>query len=258
MAVKSPYAPPLKLTDLSVSFGGIHAIDGVSLEVEPGETLGLIGPNGAGKTTLLNLIGGQATADSGRIVLGEDDVTRWPVHRRARQGLVRSFQVTNVFPELTVEQNVTMAASAVRKRHYRVLRRPDEDAIAEAADGALAATGLEATRTVRASALGHGQARALEVAMLVAAGGRILLLDEPAAGLAAGEVGHMIETIQRIQADSRASLVIVEHKLAVIFNLCQRIAVLDRGKLLAVGLPEEIAADPAVRSAYLGEEIDVA
>lgn len=165
--------------------------------------------------------------------------------------------MTNVFPELSVEQNVTIAASAVRKRHYRLRRRPDEEAIVEAAESALAATGLADKRATLASALGHGQARALELAMLVAAGGRILLLDEPAAGLAAGEVGHMIETIQRIQADSRASLVIVEHKLAVIFNLCRRIAVLDRGKLLAVGTPEEIASNPDVRSAYLGEEIDV-
>ena len=251
-------ATSLKLTDVSVSFGGVHAVDGVSLEIRPGEIVGLIGPNGAGKTTLLNMISGQVRADSGRIELGDHDVTDWSVHRRSRLGLARSFQITTVFPELTVATNVELAASARLKRHYNLrYRKNDREEIENTVSTALSTTGLEPSRDLWASSLGHGQARALEVAMLLASGGRTMLLDEPAAGLAAGEVSGIIETIRRVSETSDATIVIVEHKLSVIFGLCDRLAVLDRGHLLAFGTPDEVSADPAVRSAYLGEELDV-
>ncbi len=251
-------AAPLKLTDVSVGFGGIQAVQSVSLEIRPGEIIGLIGPNGAGKSTLLNMISGQVKPDSGRIELGSTDITKWPVHRRSRLGLARSFQITTVFPELSVATNVELAAAAPLKRHYDLRhRRSDRQHVAEATEMALSTTGLGGNRDQPASSLGHGQARALEVAMLLASGGRVMLLDEPAAGLAAGEVSGVIDTIRRVREHSDATIVIVEHKLSVIFGLCQRLAVLDRGRLLAFGTPEEVSADPAVRSAYLGEEMDL-
>jgi branched-chain amino acid transport system ATP-binding protein len=252
------HATTLTLQDVSVAFGGIQAVQGVSLHVRAGEVIGLIGPNGAGKTTLLNLISGHVRPDMGSIRVGEHDVTRWPVHRRARVGLARSYQITTVFPGLTVDENIKLAAASRRGSHFGLRYGSGVDAaIAEAAGEALAATGLEGRRNLAASSLGHGESRALEVAMLLASDGRTMLLDEPAAGMAAGEVAGVIETISRLRSRTDATIVIVEHKLSVIFGLCDRIAVLDRGQLLAFGEPQDIAADPNVRRAYLGEDISV-
>lgn len=245
----------LEVQDLSVSFGGVHAVREVSLEVRPREVMGLIGPNGAGKTTLLNLISGHTRPDRGAVRVGDREVGRWPIHRRARLGVARSYQSTTVFPGLTVADNVWLAAVTLRVSHYQIISpRRDKAKLRDACDEALATTNLTRVREVRASALGHGEARALEVAMLVASGASIMLLDEPAAGMAAGDVTKMIETIASVHERTDATLVIVEHKLPVIFGLCDRIAVLDQGALLAVGEPDEISRDARVRRAYLGED----
>lgn len=251
-------AHALKVDGLAVAFGGVRAVQGVSLEIRPGEMLGLIGPNGAGKSTLLNLITGHAMPDTGTVRFDGRDVTKWPVHRRARLGLARSYQTTSVFPALTVAENVWLAAAAQRISHFRLVTpRSRRDEIADECERALDATNLTDEADVKANALGHGQARALEVAMLVASGARTMLLDEPAAGMAAGEVGRMIDTIRLVHERTGATMVVVEHKLPVIFGLCERVAVLDQGRLLAVGSCDEITHHDGVRRAYLGESIGV-
>jgi branched-chain amino acid transport system ATP-binding protein len=249
-------AQGLEIEDVSVSFGGVQAVGGVTLQVRAGEILGLIGPNGAGKSTLLNLITGHAAADSGTIRFDGREVTRWSVHRRARLGLARSYQTTTVFRGLTVHENVWMAAAAPRISHFRLhTPRSRRDELNAECAQALDATGLTGSADVAASSLGHGEARALEVAMLVASGARTMLLDEPAAGMAAGEVGRMIDTIRLVHERTGATMMVVEHKLPVIFDLCERVAVLDQGHLLAVGSCDEITRHDGVRRAYLGESL---
>lgn len=245
------------VTDVSVAFGGVKAVVDVSLRVNEGEILGLIGPNGAGKSTLLNILSGYSHPDSGRIDLLGEDVTDKSVSQRSRRGLSRSFQSTTVFPTLTVEENVELAALTSGGRHFALWRGARERrATADKATAALADTDLERERHMPAAALGHGQARALEVAMLLASGGRVLLLDEPGAGMAAAEVSKLTNTIARSKERSGAAIVLVEHKISVIFGLSDRIAVMDRGALLAVDTPGAIAEHAAVRKAYLGEEVN--
>lgn len=247
--------PVISVREVSVAFGGVRAVDQVSLDVRPGEIVGLIGPNGAGKTTLLNLISGHEIADEGTIHVAGQDVTSWPLHRRARLGLSRSYQSANVFPALTVRENVTLAAQASGSGHLRVFRRPpDRGRLGARAEHALNVTGLGSKAESLASSFGHGQTRALEVAMLMATTSNVMLMDEPAAGMAAHDVDEMIGTVRAVHEETGAAVVIVEHKISLIFNLCHRIAVLDRGRLLAFGEPELVAEDPAVRAAYLGEE----
>jgi branched-chain amino acid transport system ATP-binding protein len=246
--------PAIRLDGVSIAFGGVHAVQDVSLRLREGEILGLIGPNGAGKTTLLNLISGHARASTGRVEVQGKDVTRWPLHRRSRLGLARSYQTANIFPGLTAGENVRLAAQAAGDGHYRLLRRPpDSSEIRRRSEAALAATRLEHRAGVEAAHLSHGETRALEVAMLVATGARVLLLDEPAAGMAFEEIPGMVRTITSAQEQMGAAVIIVEHKMSLIFELCDRIAVLDRGQLIATGSPPEVARDARVRRAYLGE-----
>ena len=248
--------PLIRVDALSVAFGGVHAVEEVTLELRPGEILGLIGPNGAGKTTLLNLISGHEAPTGGRIFVDDVDVTAWPLHRRARLGLARSYQSANIFPALTARQNVLLAGQGAGEGHYRVLRRPPGfDELQTRAAHALEITGLSRRADAVAATLGHGQTRALEVAMLLATNARALLMDEPAAGMAAEDTTEMVATIGAAHRESGAAIVLVEHKLPLIFELCDRIAVLDRGRLIAIGEPPVVAADERVRSAYLGEEV---
>jgi branched-chain amino acid transport system ATP-binding protein len=247
--------PIISVCGVSVAFGGVRAVENVSLDVRPGEIIGLIGPNGAGKTTLLNLISGHEMADEGTIRVAGQDVTSWPLHRRAQLGLSRSYQSANVFPALTARENVALAAQAAGDGHLRVLRRaPDRALTAEKAQRALEVTGLSSKADSLASSLGHGQTRALEVAMLMATAANVMLMDEPAAGMAARDVEDMIDTVRAVHEEINAAILIVEHKIPLIFDLCNRIAVLDRGRLLAFDEPQRVADDPAVRAAYLGEE----
>lgn len=249
--------PALELSEVSISFGGIRAVDGVTLSVTKGEIVGLIGPNGAGKTTLMNLISGHYLADTGRIHITGRDVTSWPVHLRARHGLARSYQKTNIFPGLTVWENVWIAAAAARVGHFRLrVPTPQEQEVADACLGALEVTGLSLDRDTVASSLSHGGSRALEVAMLLASNGEVLLLDEPAAGMPMHEVTRTMSTLRSIHERTNATMVIVEHKLPVVFGLCDRIAVLDQGRLLAVAPPEAIRTDARVREAYLGDSLE--
>jgi branched-chain amino acid transport system ATP-binding protein len=244
---------------LSISFGGVHAVVDVSLDVLDGEVLGLIGPNGAGKTTLLNLISGLVEPTDGKIFVRGRDVTRWSPYKRARLSLGRSYQTTTVFPELTVRENVWLSTAANRVGQYRPLPVTGAKGreLRRTCAQAIETTRLSALAERPASALGHGESRALEIAMIVASGAKVLLLDEPAAGVAAGEIPRLIEIIAQVHEELQATIVIVEHKLPVVFGLSDRVAVLDRGKLLAVGDPVSVSRDPNVRSAYLGEHFDV-
>jgi branched-chain amino acid transport system ATP-binding protein len=246
--------PAIALEGVSVAFGGVHAVEDVSLELRQGEILGLIGPNGAGKTTLLNLISGHERVTSGRVEVLSKDVTGWPLHRRSRLGLARSYQTASIFGGLTVRDNVLLAAQAAGDGHYRLVRSPPGSAeLNERSEAALVATRLEHRAGLEAASLSHGETRALEVAMLVATGSRVLLLDEPAAGMALDEIPRMVQTITSAQEHAGAAVMIVEHRMSLIFELCDRIAVLDRGRLIAIGSPREVARDAGVRSAYLGD-----
>jgi branched-chain amino acid transport system ATP-binding protein len=246
--------PAVRLDSVSIAFGGVDALRDVSLELRAGEILGLIGPNGAGKTTLLNLICGHHRAGSGRIEVLGQDVTRWPLHRRSRLGLARSYQTANIFSGLTVRENVQLAAQAAGAGHYRLLRRPPRAGdLRERTEATLKATRLEHRADLEATRLGHGETRALEVAMLVATDAHVLLLDEPAAGMAFEEIPAMVATITAAQQHTGAAVMIVEHRMSLIFELCDRIAVLDRGRLIAAGSPQAVAQDEQVRAAYLGE-----
>jgi branched-chain amino acid transport system ATP-binding protein len=253
--VESP--PAIALEGVSVAFGGVHAVDDVSLELRQGEILGLIGPNGAGKTTLLNLVSGHERVTRGRVKVGGEDVTRWPLHRRSRLGLARSYQTASVFGGLSVRENVQLAAQAAGDGHYRLVRRPpSSDELRERSEAALAATRLEHRADLEAASLSHGETRALEVAMLVATGARVLLLDEPTAGMAFEEIPRMVQTITSAQEHAGAAVMIVEHRMSLIFELCDRISVLDRGRLIAIDRPEAVARDARVRAAYLGDASD--
>ena len=246
--------PAIALEGVSVAFGGVHAVEDVSLELRQGETLGLIGPNGAGKTTLLNLISGHERVTSGRIEVQGENVTRWSLHRRSGLGLARSYQTASIFPGLTVRQNVLLAAQAAGGGHYRLLRPPPGSPdLQDRSEAALAATHLEHRAGMEAANLSHGETRALEVAMLVATGAGVLLLDEPSAGMSFDEIPRMVQSITSAKEHAGAAVMLVEHRMSLIFELCDRISVLDRGRLIAIGRPQEVARDARVRSAYLGE-----
>jgi branched-chain amino acid transport system ATP-binding protein len=243
----------LTLDGLTARFGAFTAVADVSLEVRRGELLGLIGPNGAGKTTLLNLVSGHTPATRGTVSLQGRNVTSMPTYRRARLGMARSYQTTTLFAGLSVRENVWIAAAAKARAEYQLLgRRGRRREIEQTCEYALHATGLEGDGHKRAAALGHGQARVLEVAMLLAVEPSVMLLDEPAAGMAAGEVGEVIETIARVRRETDVTIMLIEHKMSLIFGVSDRIAVLDRGRLIAVDVPARIAANAAVRDAYLG------
>ena len=233
----------LETTELHKRFGGVYAVRGVSLRVEPGELLGLFGPNGAGKTTLFNLIAGAYQPDEGTIRFAGRDVTRLPAYRRARLGIARTFQVVRPFRALTVIENVLAAVpSATAERRGG----------AEAALALLAHVGLAGRASDRAAALTLGMLKRLEVARALATAPRLLLLDEPLAGLTAGESAELLAFIGGLTA--RTSIVMVEHNVRLALPICDRAVVLDAGALIAAGTPEEIRRNPDVIRAYLGED----
>jgi branched-chain amino acid transport system ATP-binding protein len=239
---------------LTFSFGGDLVTDRVSLEVREGEFLSIIGPNGAGKTTFFNLLTGMYRPKSGVILYRGRDISRMGAARRAQNGIARCFQVSNLFPTLTVHENARLAAQAQCRHRFQLLRpfnvyRRDIDR----AGSALELVGLGRLAQVPAVALSHGDKRKLELAMVIAADPDILLLDEPTSGVSAEDVPAMVDLIRTIRAD-RKTVVMVEHKIGVVLELSDRVAVLHQGRLLALGPPNEVRGNPAVQSAYLGSE----
>jgi branched-chain amino acid transport system ATP-binding protein len=236
---------------LTKKFGGLIAVDNVSLDVSVALLHALIGPNGAGKTTLINLLSGELRADAGRVLFDADDISRFSSHSRSRLGMSRTYQKTNLFPEFTVLENCRLAAQA---RHPRITTRLRDalsyKEIVQEAERALEVTGLAGRATEPALALSHGEQRQLEIAMCLATRPRLLLLDEPLAGMGAEESARMVQLIQRL-AESHAIL-LVEHDMDAVFQLARVLTVMVDGQVLASGAPEEVRANPQVQDAYLG------
>jgi branched-chain amino acid transport system ATP-binding protein len=234
-------------------FGGLLATDHVSLTLAPGEIHAVIGPNGAGKTTLINQLSGELMPDAGRIVLGGRDLTRLPPYQRALRGLGRSYQITSVFMEMSVLHNVVMAVQA-HSGHSFAFWRPvlSEAALVEPARRALEMTGLADRADTTVAAMAHGERRQLEIAMALATGAKMLLLDEPMAGMSHAESEGVVALLNRLKG--RYGILLVEHDMDAVFALADRISVLVYGRVVVTGTPEEIRAHPEVREAYLGEE----
>ena len=247
--------PILATSDLGLDIGGATIVSGVGLEVGEGELLGVIGPNGAGKTTLFNLVSGLLRPTSGRVLLDGADITSEPPYRRARAGIGRTFQVSNVFPLLPAVENVRLAAEAALGGTMKIWRRATHVRPAvERAHWALERVGLDDRGPVPAGLLSHGDKRKLELAMVLAGDARVILLDEPMAGVSMEDVPELVELIRSVHAEGKTVLM-VEHHMEVVIGLAQRIAVLHHGSLLAVDEPAKIMSNETVQQAYLGEPI---
>ena len=248
-------SPALVLESISRHFGGLKAVDNVSLTVAPGARHALIGPNGAGKTTLFNLISGELTPTTGRIALFGTDATRLAPHKRAALGLARTFQITKLFPQLTVLENVLLACEALDRRklsmHRALTAYPD---LKQRADELIERFGLSALSGETAANLSYGDQRKLEVALSMAGRPRLLLLDEPMAGLSAGESRTMQNLLE--QLDPGIAVLLIEHDMDVAFTFAQRVTVLHHGRVLTDGHRDEVSANPDVQQIYLGTPAD--
>ena len=242
----------VRTVDLARHFGGVHAVDGVDLDVPVGETRAVIGPNGAGKTTLFNLLSGHLEPSAGRVELFGDDVTSWSAQRRSRAGVSRTFQLSNLFDDLTSLDNVRLAVAGndpvARRRFWQPLRtmRTVDDRAREV----VATFGLEGVATARVGGLAYGQRRVLEIAMALAGEPRVLLLDEPTAGVARADAEAITAVVAGLPAD--LTILVVEHDMEVAFALADRVTVLVDGAELVTATPDEVRRDSAVVQAYLG------
>ena len=241
----------LSLTGLVKDFGGLRAVDGVSLVVQPGEHRAIIGPNGAGKTTLFSLISGEQRPSGGTITLFGRDVTRLPPHRRAGLGLARTYQITNLFPRLSALDNCLLAVQALLPVKLHLLRAVTRyPHLFERATAVLESVGLGAKRDEAVRNLSHGEQRQLEIGLALAGAARLILLDEPTAGLSPAESHLMTELLKRL--DPAITLLIIEHDMDVAFALADRITVIHYGRVVADGLAQAVKDDPLVQEIYLG------
>lgn len=244
-------APVLRLTGLGWGIGGATIVEDVSLSVHEGEFLAFIGPNGAGKTSLFNLISGVTTATAGTIELDGTDMTASPAHARARRGIGRTFQTSSLWPAMSVADHVRLAAQAARSGSYRLWRRASR--YTAEVDGVLERTGLGHRARATAAELSHGEKRKLELAVLLVGEPRLMLLDEPMAGVSAEEVPALTALIRTLHRDEGRTVLMVEHHMDVLLGLADRLAVMHHGRLLALDTPGAVTADPTVQQAYLGE-----
>ncbi len=248
--------PLLQTRGLSNSFGAVCTARDLDLAFEEGVLTSIIGPNGAGKSTLVNLLTGHLPVQQGRIFFQGRDVTRLPVHQRVRLGMGRSFQIANVFPRLTVLQNVLIPALTLANRSWHPFSRVSREASARReAEEVLERVGLSGEREVAAAALSHGDRRLLEVGVALASRPRLLFLDEPTAGMNPVERTRLLESIRALAAPGHTTFVLVEHDMDVVFALSQRVLVLHRGEVLCDGSPGTVRGDPRVREVYLGDEV---
>lgn len=241
----------LKVVNLSKNFGGIQALNNVTLEIEPGERHAIIGPNGAGKSTLFNLIAGELPPSKGTVYLEERNVTKLPVHKRANLGLGHTFQRNNLFMGLTVFENVRLAVQhqkQVNRHWFKTIVSFKE--VGETAETILKRVGLLAQKDIVVNTLAYGQQRALEVALALASEPTVILLDEPTAGMSPAETVEMVQLIETLPRS--LTLLIVEHDMDVIFKLADRITVLHYGQIISQGTPDAVRADPTVQQIYLG------
>ncbi len=247
----------LEVVGLVKRFGGLTATDHLSFQLEAGEIHAIIGPNGAGKTTLIHQLGGELRPDEGRIVFDGRDITAEPPHRRSLAGLGRSYQITSVFPEFTVLQNVALAVQAHAGHSFHFWQRAASDAtLLQPARAAIELTGLAGLEARSVGSLSHGQRRQLEIAMTLATGPKLLLLDEPMAGMSHAESEAVVALLQQLKG--RYTILLVEHDMDAVFALADRITVLVYGRAIASGTPDQIRASPEVREAYLGDQEMVA
>jgi branched-chain amino acid transport system ATP-binding protein len=242
----------LEIAGLTKRFGGVVACDGISLSLSPGELHAIIGPNGAGKTTLLGQLTGEIAPDSGRIRFDTRDITALPVYQRSQLGLARSFQISSLFQTFTALDNVALAVQAHAGHSFRCWRDARrEAALREPARAALVRAGLAERADMPVADLSHGERRQLEIAMALATRPRLVLLDEPMAGMGPEESSQLVATLRRLKGS--VTVLLIEHDMDAVFALADRISVLVYGRIIASGEPAAIRADPAVRQAYLGE-----
>ena len=243
----------LEVRSLVKNFGALKASDGIDFDVAEGETHAVIGPNGAGKTTFISQLAGNLRPDAGTVRFAGTDVTALSAQRRARMGLARSFQITSVYPEFSALDNVALAVQARSGHSFRFWRPARRDlTLIEPAERVLDEVGLFQRKNVLAANLAHGEQRQLEVAMALATNPRMLLLDEPMAGMGTEESQRMIGLLSNLK--QKKTIILVEHDMDAVFRLADRISVLVYGRVIATGTPEQIRLNPEVRAAYLGED----
>jgi branched-chain amino acid transport system ATP-binding protein len=247
----------LEVSELSKSFGGFRAVSGVSLTVDTKQIAAMIGPNGAGKSTLFNLITGHLRPDSGAVRLDGRDITSAPPYRICRMGIGRSFQRTNIFPQLTVFENL-QAAFLVHHGRGRNFWSHADSLYRDETNALLASIGLSGQERAIAGTLSYGNQKQIELGLALASAPAVLLLDEPTAGMSATETHETIQLLERIAAERSLTLLFTEHDMDVVFSIAQKIAVLHQGRIIAEGKPEEVRADPEVRRVYLGHGLTVA
>jgi branched-chain amino acid transport system ATP-binding protein len=245
--------PLLQIEGVSKRFGGVVASDAISLAVPEGELHAIIGPNGAGKTTLIGQLAGEIASDAGRIRFAGRDITGLPIFLRSQLGLARSFQVTSLFLDFTTIENVALAVQAHAGHSFRFWRPAyKEPELREPARAALARVGLAGRADALVANLSHGEHRQLEIAMALATSPRMLLLDEPMAGMGPEESARMVKMLRELKRE--LTILLIEHDMEAVFALADRITVLVYGRIIASGAPEAIRSDPQVRQAYLGEQ----
>ncbi|MGI3169663.1 ABC transporter ATP-binding protein [Pseudooceanicola sp. C21-150M6] len=243
----------LTVRNLTKSFGALKVTDDVSLEVAAGEIHAIIGPNGAGKTTLISQLSGQLGSDGGSVAIGDREVTRLTMAERVKLGLARSFQITSVLPGFTALENVALAVQARDGSSFRFFGAAAGEAqLNEAAMVALREAGLDHRAGAMARSLSHGEHRRLELAIALATQPKVLLLDEPLAGVGGEDAEGFVQNLKKLKG--RFTMVLIEHDMEAVFALADRVSVLVYGRLIATGTPEAIRSDPEVRAAYLGEE----
>jgi branched-chain amino acid transport system ATP-binding protein len=244
----------LQAQNLRKQFGGLVAVDDVSLAVERGSVHSIIGPNGAGKTTLFNLLSGRYKPTTGEVFFKGENISALSVNQRALKGIGRSFQITNIFPNLTVLENVRLAVQAHSDVNYRFWQRADNyEAFIERAVETIEMVGLRDDMLSFATTLPHGGKRKLELAIIIASDPELLLLDEPTAGMASEQVPELMATIDRVRQHGNKTIVLVEHNMSVVMGVSDKITVMNLGRLLSEGTPEQISTDETVQRVYLGE-----
>ena len=245
----------LETKDLTKNFGGLTAVDEVSFDVEQGAVKAIIGPNGAGKTTFINCVSGMLTPSSGSVVFDDEDITDLESHDRVQRGISKSFQTASIFPDMTVEQNVEIAAFGATHGSFRfnfLKHRKDYETVHDLSEQMLRSVELWKHRDDDAKNLPYGDKRRLEIAIALASEPKLLFMDEPTAGMSPEETEETVALIEELQEDLGLTIVLVEHDMEVIFRVADEIAVLHRGRIIADGEPEEVKGDPNVQDAYLG------
>ena len=248
----------IETQNLTKYFGALAAVDDVSIKIEAGTLHAIIGPNGAGKTTFFNLLSGNLKPTSGKVFYKGMDLTGKPIHRMIHLGIGRSFQITNIFPNLTVHENIRLASQAMEDSNFRFLMDTAKmDRCEERTAEVIERVGLKSQSLLPARALSHGDQRKLELGMILAPDPEVLLLDEPTAGMATDQVPELITLIQEVQRSGTKTVILVEHNMNVVMSVSDKITVMHQGKVLAEGIPAEIAANHEVQTAYLGGLYDL-